>query len=425
MRTKTAVVFSALVIVVAFSLNASAQTENVLYTFTEGTKSGASPSSGVVSDADGNLYGVTTAGGTHNYGIVYELTQVLTGKLKGTWKFKILHSFAGGTKDGKGPVGNLVLDASGDLYGVTETGGAHGLGIAFELVKPKSGAWKETVLYTFGADASDGGLPQAGMIFDAAGNLYGTTAGGGEFGEGTAFELVPQETAPWKETILHGFGSGSDGTIPVAALVMDKEGNLYGTTEFGGAGGECLFGAASGCGTVFELAKSEGDWTETVLYSFQNNGTDDGNYPLASVVLDANGNLYGTEYGDQSEDDGDTGWVFQLAHSGGSWTYNEILYLGCYEDCPYGTYPIAGVALDSAGNLYTATTQGGLYGGGTLLQFTSGTWNVSVPYQFSGSIGGYNPAVTPLVTKSGQLLGTTVYGGNLQCNCGVVYEITP
>jgi hypothetical protein len=425
MRSKGAVIFTAIVIVLAFSLNASAQTENVLYTFTGGTKSGASPSSGVISDAAGNLYGVTTSGGAHDYGVVYELTEVLKGKAKGTWKFKILHSFAGGTKDGKAPVGNLVLDSSGNLYGVTETGGAHGVGITYELAKPESGAWKETVLYNFGASASDGLLPQAGLIFDAAGNLYGTTSSGGRYAIGTAFELVPQATAPWKESILHGFGSGSDGALPVAALVMDGEGNLYGTTEYGGAGGDCIFGAASGCGTVFELAKSKSGWTETILYALQNNGNNDGNYPLASVALDANGNLYGTAYGSQSEQDGDTGWVFQLAHSGGSWTYNEILYLGCYNGCLYGAYPTAGVALDSAGNLYTATTQGGSYGYGTLLEFASGTWNVSVPYQFSGSIGGYNPAATPLVTKAGEFIGTTVYGGDLQCNCGVVYAVTP
>jgi uncharacterized repeat protein (TIGR03803 family) len=420
MRSRMTAIFSAFVIVAGLSLVTQAQT--VLYAF-KGGKTPASPSSGVVSDSAGNFYGVTSAGGTHNYGTVYELTEVLTGKAKGTWKLKVLHSFAGGTKDGEGPVGNLVLDSSDILYGVTQTGGAHGVGVAFQLAKPVSGAWKETLLYHFGASASDGYLPQAGLIFDSAGNLYGTTSGGGTAGQGTAFELVAQKTAPWKETILHGFGSGNDGAIPVAALLMDKAGNLYGTTMAGG-GSQACFGLYAGCGTVFELTSSKGIWSEKILYALQNNGFNDGNYPLAGVALDAAGNLYGTAYGNQSEQDGDTGWMFQLAKSGNNWTYNEILYLGCDQSCPDGAYPMAGLAFDSVGNFYGATTLGGNYGDGTILKFAAGTWDVSISYQFSGLDGDY-PAATPLVTSKGQLVGTTPYGGDLQCNCGVVYQITP
>jgi hypothetical protein len=427
MRSNRAIIFTAFVIAIAFSLNASAQTENVLYTFVGGAKSGAEPSSGIVSDSAGNLYGVTTSGGAHNYGVVYELSEVLKGKQKGTWKFKILHSFTGGSKDGQGPVGNLVLDSSGNLYGVTQTGGSHGLGAAYELAKPVSGAWKETVLYNFGA-SGDGSLPQAGLILDSAGNLYGTASSGGQYANGTAFELVRQATAPWKESILHNFGStDSDGAIPVAPLIMDKAGNLYGTTMAGGGASACSeIGVYGGCGTVFKLAKSGSAWTESVLYALQNNGYDDGNYPLAGVTLDANGNLYGTAYGNKSEDDGDTGWVFEVAYSGNNWTYDEVQYLGCYNGCPYGAYPKAGLTLDSAGNLWGATTIGGFYSYGVILEITpdSGTWTINVPFQFSGSIGGYNPAAAPLVTAKGQLLGTTLYGGDAQCNCGVVYEVT-
>ncbi|HEX3664819.1 MAG TPA: choice-of-anchor tandem repeat GloVer-containing protein [Rhizomicrobium sp.] len=253
--------------------------EKVLYVFSGGNSDGAFPQGGLIADNAGNYYGVTGAGGPDNAGTVYKLAS------DGTES--IVYAFLGGS-DGNGPTGNLALDSNGNLYGATNQGGnlscspPSGCGTVFEI----SPGGTLTVLHTF-QGGTDGETPLGGVIFDSSGNLYGTTWEGGNgadcgsSGCGTVFKIAPDGT----ETILHAFPfDGSDGAIPESTLTMDGSGNLFGTTI---EGGTCLY--SSGCGTVFKVAP---DGTETVLYSFQ--AGDDGYFPFAGVVMDSKGNLYGT-----------------------------------------------------------------------------------------------------------------------------------
>ena len=267
--------------------------EKVLHSF-NGTD-GWSPEAGLIFDAAGNLYGTTEYGGTggncgaYGCGTVFELTP----NGSGGWTETVLYSFCPqtGCTDGANPAAGLIFDAAGNLYGTTEYAGAYNSGTVFELTPNGSGGWTETVLYSFcsQANCTDGYGPLAGLIFDASGNLYGTTRDGGAYGYGTVFELTPTGGGAWTERVLHGFGKGTDGAGPsyYGKLIFDAAGNLYGMT---------LSGGAYGFGTAFELTPTAGGgWTEQVLYSFNNNGAD-GISPFAGLTFDAAGNLYGTTW---------------------------------------------------------------------------------------------------------------------------------
>lgn len=247
----------------------TAGNETVLYNFT--SSNGHGPHAGVVRDASGNLYGTTFLGGSKcniaGCGTVF--------RLSATGKETNPHIFPAAAGDGRYPSAELVLDASGNLYGTTTRGGTAGFGTVFKVDTTN----KETVLYSFSGGA-DGGNPNAGLIQDAAGNLYGTTFSGGSSGNGTVFKV----DATGKETVLHSF-TGKDGAGPFAVLMRDVAGNLYGTTN---SGGDHSFCSGFGCGVVFKLAKTG---KATVLHSFT--GTDGAN-PAAGLVQDAAGNLYGT-----------------------------------------------------------------------------------------------------------------------------------
>ena len=275
----------------------AAAEEKVLHSFSGGAD-GTYPYGGLIFDAAGNLYGTTTSGGTSNTGTVFELTPAAGG----TWTEKVLHSFSGGT-DGIHPYAGLIFDAAGNLYGTTDLGGAYGYGTVFELTPAAGGTWTEKVLHNFNNGGTDGTRPYARLTFDAAGNLYGTTYGGGAYNSyGTVFELTPAAGGTWTEKVLHSFGSGTDGLIPYGGLIFDAAGNLYGTTAYGGT---------NDLGTVFELTpKAGGGWTEKVLYSF-GDGTD-GVSPLAGLIFDAAGNLYGTT---QHGGTYNYGTVFEIAPS--------------------------------------------------------------------------------------------------------------
>jgi uncharacterized repeat protein (TIGR03803 family) len=260
----------------------------ILHNFGADAADGAVPN-GLIFDSAGNLYGTTANGGTgsgcnvaYGCGTVFELIP----ESGGAWKEKILYNFNG--TDGANPVASLVLDSAGNLYGTTYNGGAYGWGCVFEL-SPQSGSWNETVLFSF--DGNDNGSwPEGDLVFDASGNLYGTTSFGGSDGKGEVFELSPQAGGGWTETVIYSFdaskyGNG-DGEQPAAGVTFDPAGNLYGTTVYGGI--------HSG-GTVFELSPAAGGgWTETVLHSFQNYSVDSGIQPRGNVILDATGNLYST-----------------------------------------------------------------------------------------------------------------------------------
>jgi uncharacterized repeat protein (TIGR03803 family) len=207
----------------------------------------------------------------------------------GGWTQKELHSFHG---DGAAPMGGVVMDSSGNLYGTTFWGGLYDGGTVFELIPQEDGSWLSKILYSFNPQ-SGGHFPVGGLILDESGNLYGTTSqvGSTRFQGGTVFELSPQANGSWKASVLHNFtNTGVDGRDPQATLTRDAAGNIYGTTTYGGAYGSGNFG-----GTVFKLSpQADGTYTETILHSFFENSTD-GYAPFyGALVLDAAGNLYGT-----------------------------------------------------------------------------------------------------------------------------------
>jgi uncharacterized repeat protein (TIGR03803 family) len=315
-----------------------------LYSFrgvNDGPSDGIGPSGRLIMDGAGNLYGVTEFGGTHSGGTVFKLAP----GPNGTWTETILWNFAG---TGNEPTGGLTLDSLGNLYGTTTRGGgapntcSHGCGVAFKLTPAKKGKWKFTSIYRFlGARQNDGQTPNGDLVFDAFGNLYGTTGRGGTAGGGTAFELSPQPSGLWSETVLHSFGTGSDGLSPVAGVILDQAGNLYGTTFQGGdySSKSCT----GGCGIVFQLSPGGSGWTENILYSFA--GGSDGSTPASVLVLNA-GHVYGTTlYGGSSG----LGSVFELSSSGGTWAESlRHSFSGAPND---GQTPSGGIVLDGAGDI--------------------------------------------------------------------------
>jgi uncharacterized repeat protein (TIGR03803 family) len=317
-------------------------------------------------------------------------------------RFRVLYSFAGGS-DGAYPEAGLIKDLAGNLYGTTTGGGiSYGYGTVFELAPDGI----ETVLYAF-TGGSDGNDPYAGLIRDSAGNLYGTTAFGGARHYGTVFELAPDGT----ETVLHSF-TGSDGADPFAGLIKDKAGNLYGTTEEGGST-SC---EGYGCGTVFELAP---DGTETVLHAFT--GGNDGDDPIGGLIKDSAGNLYGTTVNGGGTGCGyGCGTVFKLAPDG----TETVLY--AFTGGSDGAGPAAGLIKDSAGNLYGTTEGGGGtscnsgYGCGTVFEFApDGT--ETVLHAFTGGNDGATPFAGLIKDSAGNLYGTTFLGGTY--GGGVVFKV--
>jgi uncharacterized repeat protein (TIGR03803 family) len=303
-------------VVFKLSPTATGWKETVLHLFTGG-KDGANPRAGLILDSSGNLYGTTSQGGIaadcggNGCGVVFELSPTLAGG----WAEKELHSFTGGS-DGSNPWAGLTFDADGNLYGTTSAGGSSGAGVVFELKPVSGGGWKKKVLHDFGFDAK-GSTPAAGVTFDPHGNLYGTTSGGGvttgdcsDLGCGVVFKLSPDvSTGGWAETVIHVFQGTKDGAFPDAGLILDTSGNLYGTTQQGGLlTGGC---DANRCGVVFEFSPTATGWKETVLHDFIGTSAD-GALPEAGLVLDpTTGNLYGTTTQDGTSSPG-AGTAFEI-----------------------------------------------------------------------------------------------------------------
>lgn len=369
--------------------------ESILYSFGQ-FSDGRNPASAPLFDAAGNMYGTAASGGLpgepyfNTNGIVWELTPAAGG----TWTETVLYNFGTVSGDGASPNGSLIFDAAGNLYGTVTGGGAHGEGAVFELTPGKSagGAWTEKILYSFQAGTTDGGAPQnVTLVRDSKGNLYGTTQYWGAYGSsltgGTVFELSPQTDGTWKEQMIYSFGSGNDGAVPVSGVTMDAAGNLYGTTEFGGTHGD---------GTVYELSPaSGGTWKEKVLHNFYldaTNGATDGAYPYDPVILDSSGNLYGTTKNGGANPTY-LGIVFELSPSAsGEWTLNV---LHTFTGDPFGTapvpdgdYPQGGLMFDAAGNLYGTTTGGGTGGQGGVFVMTPGPngWSEKLLYSFAAAL---------------------------------------
>ena len=408
MRTRS-FFFPALLLVFALSLSSQGQTgtEITLYTFTGGAD-GSTPQSGLAFGPTGSLFGDTYFGATTNNtycetgcGTVFQLTP---GSGGGPWTFETLHTFAGGASDYGHPTFRPAFDAAGNLWGTAFEWGPGGFGGVFELlaasnwsesliynfssstgVQPSAGLtayngswygttqfgrgfvnngqvfslspasggqWNENVVHAFSAGA-DGYEPQTELLFDQKGNIYGSTPYGGPSGSGDIFTLSPVAGGKWKETVIYNFPFYNLGfSFYPSTLIFDPQGNLYGTTGFGGTG---TCDVVLGCGTLFELQRVGNSWQETTLYEFL--GGTDGEVPTGGLLLDSHGNLYGiTLYGGTgsctSGQLSGCGTVFQLSKTNGAWQKSTVYNFTGIGD---GAFPIGTLVSDSAGNLYGVT----------------------------------------------------------------------
>jgi uncharacterized repeat protein (TIGR03803 family) len=363
--------------------SARAQTETVLYSFKGGPSDGRWPYAGVIRDKAGNLYGTTWYGGVRNKGTVFKLTK--SGE-------RLVHSF-GGSPDGDTPLAGLIRDAAGNIYGTTTAGGTYGLGTIFQL---NSGG-KETLSHSFAGAPTDGWYPLATLIADTSGNLYGTTISGGASNLGTVFEL----DAAGNETVLYSFTAvNGDGQSPNGGLVRDSQGNLYGTTVYGGL---------STFGTVFKL---DVNGKETVLYSFA--GGTDGTIPEGSMVMDPAGNLYGA-----TADGGiaGAGTIFKVDPTG----KETVLYT--FEHPGDAAYPQGGLIRDKAGNLYGTATAGGKNDFGAVFKFNIKTNVETILHSFGATGDGQVPNGPLAIDDHGNIYGATEQGGT--SGFGTVFKIAP
>ena len=390
-----------LAFVVLAAFTSHAQTFTVLHSFD--MSDGWEPSAGLSMDQRGNLYGTTSAGGPGNgcgqgggCGTVFQMQRVGSG-----WVFHLLYTFEG--PDGVGPLSRVIFGRDGALYGTTQYGGTQGYGVVFRLSPPPtvcrsvSCPWRETVLHSFGV-GTDGARPCYGdLTFDHAGNIFGTTWAGGSFGFGTVYE-VSQSTGGWTESVIYSFQGGNDGQGPCAGVTLDNAGNLYGTTIYGGGNG-CA--PQPGCGTIYRLAPSASGWTESILYNLGDSESA-GSEPVGGLVFDSLGNLYGiTNNG---------GGVYELTPSGSGWSFSVIYFfatLGAYDS----------LTMDSTGNLYGTLE----YGNPEVFRLTQtgGQWMLT---GFSGSAG-EGPTGSVILDAEGNLYTTAGTGG--ANDYGVVFEVTP
>ena len=413
---------------------APAQTFSVIHAFT-GARDGGNPLAGLTLDAAGNLYGTTYEGGgvigngcePSGCGTIFKMTN-----RGGGWVLTPLYAFFGQT-DGAGPLAPVVFGPDGVLYGSASNGGRGdciignfgGCGVVFTLQPPPTAChsvlcyWSVNPNYQF-LSYADGFEPINNIAFDQAGHIYGTTFYGGSgncfgFGCGTVFQLT-QTGPPWTKTTLYNFTGESDGSFPTSGVVIDRFGVLYGAA---------LGNGLENYGTIYELTPSGSGWTFSIIYTFHNGS--DGAYPYGGLVMDAEGNLYGTTSEGGS---GGGGTVFELSPSGGGWSLSVISSLarGLNGGGPQGT-----LAFDSAGNLYDTTYGEGTHQCGNVFKLThsGGQWSYSDLYDFTCGNDGGLPEAGVTLDASGNIYGTTQsYGPNHTCGygpggCGVVWEITP
>lgn len=338
----------------------------------------------------------------------------LTSAASAQAQYHVLYSFTGGVA---GVGSDLTFDAVGNLYGTVALGGntnqncfAAGCGWLFKLSPQSDGSWMPTVLYSF--SGPDGEVPDSALVLDSNGNIYGSTEYGGDYtscpdGCGVVFELTPNADGGWSQSVLHSFSGGADGQYP-ASLISDAAGNLYGTAPNGGFG------------NVFKLApNSDGTWTKTVLHSFT--GGADGAQPFGRLIFDAQGNLFGTaNLGGivQCHNGTGCGTVFELSpNADGTWTETVLYTFHGHTD---GSDPYGGLTFDSAGNLYGTASEGGscIYyktGCGVVFELTpavGGGWTERVLHAFTFGKDGRFPEGSLLLDTAGNLYGTThEYGG--------------
>ena len=364
-------------------------------------------------DRVGNYYGTTSQGGTANYGAVYKLS-----RSGSSWVFSPLYNFTGGS-DGAYPYGRVVIGPDGSLYGTTRSGGtgscqflaATGCGTVFNLkptpARPVSvlSFWKETVLYRFTGGA-DGAYPDGDLSFDPSGGIYGTAQDGGYRDNGVVYRLA-FASGTWNYTTLYTFTGDSDGRHASGGVIFDNGGNLYGTTTDGGAG----------AGKVFQLTLSGSTWSENTLHDFL--GGSDGTDPeYGALIFDSYGNLYGST---QADGPGGGGTVFELTPAGNNWTYTQVYgFSGGGVGGPLGS-----LMVDADGNLYGTTSANGGYQNGTAFKLTPSLpgWTQTVLHDFSGGSDGRGPWSNLVFDSNGNLYGTAEVGG--ANDKGVVFEITP
>jgi uncharacterized repeat protein (TIGR03803 family) len=401
-RSVVAALASAIALsVLAIAPSARAQTYDVLYSFLGPPADGQWPAAKLVLGKTGNLYGTTQAGGRSGslgQGTVFELDT--------SGKESILHRFTGTAGDGAVPSEQIVR-YQGNTYGVTSYGGgtgcnSKGCGTVYELSRGKV-----TILHSFAEQ--EGTFPVGGLSVDGSGTFYGTTANGGSGtapcgakGCGTIFRINQGV-----ETILYSFGAfPKDGITPEGELLLDRSGNLFGTTSGGGT---------AAFGTVFELSSnSDGTWTEHILYNFR--GRTDGASPEGGLVMDSSGNLYGTTPAGGS---GEEGVVFRLKHNPDStWTERVLYAFGG----PDGKEPAGSLVRDRQGVLYGVTSEGGAFGFGTVFK-VDGAGQETILHSFSGYPDGQDPGATLAMDASGNLYGTTVFQGTAAAAAGTVFRI--
>jgi len=424
LAAKESLVVFTVILLVAVCAWATGPKTVLIYRFT-GSPDGRSPGGQLISDAAGNLYGTTTFGGINDNGIVYELSSPPT--KRGKWTETVLYRFKGGT-DGLAPTPGLVFDAAGNLYGTTFGGGhcSSYCGVVFRLAPPHipGRAWTETVLYAFGGpNSGDGGGPTGSLVFDNAGNLYGTTELGGRAvctnfpGPcGVVFKLSPpkQRGGQWTETVLYSFTGIPDGAFPFGYLTPGQQGTLFGTTTEGGTGA-CTDGEGTtiGCGTLFKLTAKGKNWTESVLFDFQ--ATDSG------AALDLLPGPHGSFYAPAGYDivklsppvKHGSGWMQQVLHQ--------------FPGGITGRFPSSAVVPDRDGNLYGAAWANGLESQyGTVYKLSPPTkgkqWTVTTLHKFPGNFDSEQPKGRLLWNESGELFGATAA---LSDGNGYIFKIVP
>lgn len=394
------------------------QTEKVLHSFGGIPSDGSLPIGSLTVDSHGNLFGVTYYGGASSGGTVFELSP----NAGGSWNETILYNFcaAGGVcPGGTAPSGYLVLDGKGNLYGAAEAGGTAcaeesiGCGVIYELSQNSDGSWTQTVVYSFcqTGDCPDGFFPTGKLSFDKQGNLYGSAEGGGAGGAGVVFRLTPGSNGVWTETALYSFcsagGACQDGAGPPEGVSLDTNGNIYGTT---------LNGGSQNYGVIFKLSRGDA-WAESVLYSFPAQPKTVERTYTGPVSVDPYGNVYTTAtwelWKNQMYMSGD---LYRVATNG---TVSNYQFKG-----KYGSAPLAGVVIDAKRQLAFGTTSQIEQDAGNVFQIASGG-RATVLYTFCHQIdcadGKYPNGLAE--DASGDLYGSTEFGGT--SNQGVVYEITP
>ena len=405
-----------------------AQTFTVLHDFTGGDDGGA-PWSGLTPGPHGNFYGTTWSGGQRSSdcvdsgcGTLFQLSKSGSG-----WDYSVIHTFLGGS-DGAGPWARVVFGPNGALFGTTSAGGVGGCqiygdhlgcGIVFKMVPPNpvgpntrnhGAPMPITSVYTF-LNGDDGAIPGFGdLIFDPAGNMYGTTVYGGWSGYGAVYEISPSGQG-WTERDLYGFSDGTDGGMPYAGVLRDGRGNLYGGTIDGGDW-NCWAGT---CGVLYQLVPSAGGWTDNTIFTFHDTGA--GTSPAGSLISDSSGNLYGST-SSYSTIDGGTVFVLQPQQNG--WSLTVLCSFNAGGEGPY-----ANLVMSVSGDLYGTTYGDGEFGAGTVFKVShsSGGWTCASLHDFTGASDGGLPISSVSIDRQGNLYGTASSGGAY--GQGVIWEITP